>query len=269
MNRKYLTLGAIMALPFLVASPCYAAVVVDLGTAGDFRILAETGIHNTGTSSIVGDIGVSPYAAASITGFALGWGDPAHTFATSAQVVGKVYASDYADPTPAYVGTAVGDMGTAYTDASLRTADFTPGSASIGGSNFIPGVYYWSAPVTMDTDITISGSATDVWIFQMTGTFNTGSATTVNLSGGALASNIFWQVAGQTTLGTYSHFAGIILDQTGIALQTGATLDGRALAQTLVTLDGNTVIPEPCTVLLLGSGLVGLFASRRRSRSAA
>lgn len=261
MNRKYLILVAIVTLPFLAVSQGYAAPVVDLGTAGDFRILGETGITTTGATSIVGNIGVSPAAATTMTGFGLIM-DASGTFSTSSLVTGRVYAANYAPPTPAYLGTAVGDMQAAYTDAAGRLADFTPGSASIGGSNFIPGVYHWSAAVTMDTDITITGSATDVWIFQITGTFNTGSATTVNLSGGAQASNIFWQVAGQTTLGTTSHFVGNILDQTGIALQTGATLDGRALAQTLVTLDGSTIIPEPATLSLLVLG--GLALLRRR-----
>jgi hypothetical protein len=92
---------------------------------------------------------------------------------------------------------------------------------------------------------------------------------------GAQANNIFWQVADTTTLYGTSEFKGTILDKTLIAMQNGATLEGRMLAQTAVTLIGNTVIiptiqtvPEPCTVLLLGSGLAGLFAWRKRSRSA-
>jgi hypothetical protein len=89
--------------------------------------------------------------------------------------------------------------------------------------------------------ITISGSADDVWIFQISGDLTT-SAATSNLKGGAKASNIFWQVAGKATFGTTSHFEGIILSMTGITFQTGASFNGRALAQTAVILDGNKVV---------------------------
>lgn len=268
MNRKYLILVAIVALPLLAAGQSYASPV-DLGTAGNFAILAESGISTTGITSVVGNIGVSPAAATYITGFGLIM-DPSGTFSTSSLVTGRVYAADYAPPTPTNMTTAIGDMQTAYTTAAGLAADYTELYAgNIGGRTLAPGVYQWGTAVTIPADVTLSGGADDVWIFQIAGTLGISSATQVILSGGAQASNIFWQVAGQTTLGTTSHFAGNILDQTGIALQTGATLDGRALAQSLVTLDGNTVIPEPCTILLLGSGLVGLFASRKRSRSAA
>ena len=101
------------------------------------------------------------------------------------------------------------------------------------------------------------GGANDVWIFQIAGTLGISPGKMVNLSGGAQPNNIFWQVAGQTTLGTTSQFKGIILDQTAIVMQTGATLDGRALAQTAVTLDANAVtapVPEPATLTLMGLG---------------
>jgi hypothetical protein len=94
-------------------------------------------------------------------------------------------------------------------------------------------------------DVTISGSSTDVWIFQIAGTLDIASAKQVILSGGAQAKNIYWQVAGATTLGTTSVFNGNILAKTNIAIQTGATLNGRALAQTAVTLDKNSVNLPP------------------------
>ena len=272
MSCKCVILAAIVASPLLVASQSYASPV-DLGTAGNFVILAKSGISTTVGTSVVGDIGVSPIAATGITGFGLIL-DASNTFSTSSLVIGKVYAADYAPPTPASMTTAVSDMETAYTDAAGRAADFTElGAGNIGGMTIGAGVYKWGTGVTIPTDVTLSGGAGDVWIFQIAGTLDISSARMVILSGGAQANNIFWQVAGQTTLGTTSQFKGIILGQTAIVMNTGATLDGRALAQTAVTLDSNAVraavVPVPSAILLLGSGLVGLFASRKRSRSVA
>ena len=95
--------------------------------------------------------------------------------------------------------------------------------------------------VDISSDITISGNSTDVWIFQIAQNLTMSSAVNVILSGGALSKNIFWQVAGQATFGTTSHFEGVILSMTGITFQTGASLNGRAFAQTAVVLDGNVV----------------------------
>ncbi|OJI07864.1 hypothetical protein BK004_00255 [bacterium CG10_46_32] len=105
----------------------------------------------------------------------------------------------------------------------------------------VSGLYKWSTGVTIPTNVTLSGGANDVWIFQIAQDLTISSTTSVVLSGGAQASNIFWQVAGQTTLGTNSVFNGNILGQTAIILNTGATLNGRALSQTAVTLDANSV----------------------------
>jgi len=254
MNCKYLIVAAIVASPLLVPSRSHAATPVDLGTAGNFAILAKTGISTTGTTAIVGDIGVSPVAATGITGFGLIL-DASGTFSTSSLVTGKVYAADYAPPTPAHLTTAVGDMETAYTDAAGRAAGVTElGAGNIGGMTLAPAVYSWSTGVTIPTDVTLSGGPTDVWIFQIARTLGISAATKVILSGGAQAKHIFWQVAGQTTLGTTSQFKGIILDQTAIVMNTSATLEGRALAQTAVTLDSNTL--DSNSVAQAGSTLV-------------
>ena len=179
-----------------------------------------------------------------MTGFALVM-DPSGTFATSTLVVGKATASDYTAPTPANLTDAVNDMQAAYTDAAGRPADFTDlGAGDIGGMTLAPGVYKWGTGLTIPTDVTLSGGPASVWIFQVAGTLTTSSATKVILSGGATAGNVYWQVAGQTTLGTTSSFSGIILDETAIVMNTGATLDGRALAQTAVTLDAATVVEK-------------------------
>jgi hypothetical protein len=214
---------------------------VNLGTAGNFVILTKTGISTTGTTKIVGDIGVSPAQATYITGFALTL-PAASAFSTSALVTGKVYAPSYALPTPSNLTTAVSDMETAYTTAMGRASDVTElGAGNIGGLTLAPGVYKWGTGLLIPTDVTLSGSANDIWIFQIAQNLDISSAKNIVLAGGAQASNIFWVVAGQTTIGTGAVFNGNILDQTAIVLKTGAVLNGRALAQTAVTLDANAV----------------------------
>jgi len=214
--------------------------VVNLGASANYVILAKTEITNISTSAITGDLGLSPAATSYITGLAL---TNATGHATSPQVTGLIYAADMAVPTPVTLTTAINNMLTAYTDAAGRPfPDFTElSSGNIGGKTLVPGLYKWTTSVTMPSDVTISGSATDVWIFQIAGNLTMSSAVHVTLAGGALAKNIFWQVAGQTTLGTTSHCEGVILSMTGITLQTGASINGRALAQTAVVLDANVV----------------------------
>jgi hypothetical protein len=120
--------------------------------------------------------------------------------------------------------------------------DFTElGAGNIGGLTLRPGLYKWSSAVTIPTNVTLSGRSGDVWIFQIAQTLAISSGKQVILRGGASAKNIYWQVAGKTTLGTTSQFNGNILCKTAIVVQTGAKLHGRALAQTAVTLDANAV----------------------------
>jgi hypothetical protein len=219
-----------------------ALAAVNLRSAGNYVILSKSGISTTGTTSITGKIAVSPIAATAITGFGLIM-DHSNTFSTSSRVVGKVYAADYAVPTPSLLTTAVGDMQTAYNDAAGRTRpNYTElGAGNIGGMTLRPGVYKWSSAVTIPTNVTLSGTPHDVWIFQIAQTLNISAGKKVILSNGASPTNIFWQVAGQTTLGTTSVFNGVILGKTAIVIQTGARLNGRALAQTAVTLDANII----------------------------
>jgi hypothetical protein len=114
-------------------------------------------------------------------------------------------------------------------------------TGNLGGLTLAPGLYKWMSTVTIPTDVTIAGGANDVWIFQTSGDLSIAAAKNVVLSGGAQAKNIFWQVAGQATLGATSHFEGIILSKTAITLQTGASMTGRALAQSQVALDNNAI----------------------------
>lgn len=213
---------------------------VNLGASSNYVILAKSAINNSSTSTIVGDLGLSPAATSYVTGLAL---TNATGYATSAQITGKVYAADMASPTPTNLTTAVTNMITAYNDAAGRPSpDFIElATGNIGGKILTPGLYKWTTSVTIPSSITITGSATDVWIFQIAGNLSMSSAITITLAGGAQAKNIFWQVAGEATFGTTSHFEGNLLSMTGITLQTGATMNGRALAQTAVVLDGSSV----------------------------
>ena len=216
---------------------------VNLRSAGDFVILAKSGISTTGTTAITGDIGVSPIDSTGITGFNLVY-TTGSTYATSSLVTGRVYASDYASPTPDKMTTAVSDMETAYTDAAGRTnPDHTElGAGDVTSMTLAPGLYKWSTTLTISAaGVTLSGGANDVWIFQIAQNLNVADGAHVTLSGGAQASHVFWQVAGQATIGTTAAMNGIILSQTAIVLNTGATLDGKALAQTAVSMDANTI----------------------------
>jgi len=228
---------------WLAASP----PAVDLLSAGKFAVLAKTGISTTGTTSINGDIGVSPSAATTITGFGLIMSTTG-TFSTSTLVVGKVYASDYTAPTPTTMTAAILDMQTAYTDAAGRingtgVPDYLAlGAGDVTSLTLTRGIYKWGTGLLISAaGVTLSGSATDVWIFQIAGDLTVADGAIITLSGGALVSNIFWQVAGEVTLGTTAQMKGNILSQTLIAMNTGAKLNGRALAQSEVTLAANAI----------------------------
>ena len=217
-------------------------LAVDLGTAGTFVALAKSGISTVPTSTITGDLGVSPAAASSITGFPL-TPDSSNEFSTSPQVTGKLYAADYSSPTPMNLTTAVVDMQLAFTDAAGRAAGATElGAGNIGGLTISAGTYNWGTGVLIPTDVTLSGSATDVWIFQIAQDLTMSSGANIVLTGGALPQHIFWQVSGLVDIGTTAHIEGIILCQTSIAFETGASITGRMLAQSAITLDGSTVI---------------------------
>jgi hypothetical protein len=216
-----------------------------LGAAGNYVVLAKTAISSVASSSLTGDIALSPAAESFITGFAL---TDATGYATSTQVIGKVYAADQAPPTPSNLTTAVGNMEAAYTDAASRpTPDFLElGTGNIGGKTLAPGLYKWTSTVTIPSNVTISGGANDTWIFQTTGDLTEAAAMQVTLAGGALAKNIFWQVAGKVVIGANAHFEGVVLCKTDVTLQTSSSMNGRLLAQTQVALQKATVTqPAP------------------------
>ncbi len=223
--------------------------IVVLGSAGDFSILTKSGISSTGITSVQGDIGVSPAAASAITGFGLIMdtnGQSAHT-TIATHVTGKVYASDYAPPTPSKLTVAVADMETAYTTANNLVTPapvLEQGAGNITGLTLAPGLYKWSTGVLIDPDgsVTLSGGANDTWVFQIAQDLTLMSGAKVNLIGGAQAKNITWVVAGQAVLGTNTELYGTIMSKTLISLNTGSKVTGRLLAQTAVTLNTSTVV---------------------------
>ncbi|MEQ1532421.1 MAG: DUF3494 domain-containing protein [Sideroxydans sp.] len=230
-------------------------------TTNNFVVLATTGISdaNPVLGLITGNIGLSPAPGSAIT-----------VACSEMQGTSNIHASDAtyavvgfagcAVPTSGLVAQAILDLGTAYTAASDPATPAGVGAANLNvlagvlpaGTNFTPGTYTWGSNVNINGDITLTGGASDVWVFQVSGNLAIASGADVPtgvkvvLVGGAVPSNVFWQVAGASvTLGTYSTFNGNILTSpsTLIAIQTGAVLHGRALSGTAVTLDGSTVAP--------------------------
>lgn len=204
---------------------------IDLGSAADFAILAGAGVTNTGaTTRITGDVGSFP--TATIAGL------------TNANVIGTLYT--VASP---IVGTAKTDLTTAFNDAQSRSVNTISLPGQLGGLTLAPGLYVNASTsgisgtgangiLTLDA----GGNPNAVWIFQMGSTLITAPGTSIVLAGGAQAKNIYWSVGTSATLGTNSSFFGNILADQSITINTGATLDGRALTRVAsVTLDTNTV----------------------------
>jgi hypothetical protein len=217
---------------------------INLGTAEAFAILSKTGISATGSTSITGDIGVSPVSASYITGFGLIM-DSENTFSTSALVTGHIYASDYQVGTPALLTAAIADVLTAYQDGAGRTADYTElYTGDLSGKTLTSGVYMWSNDVLINTDLTLNGSSTDVFIFQIAGTLTMAANTQIILTGGVLPEHIYWVVADTIAIGVGADFQGIILSMTNVSMNTGASITGMIYAQTSVSLDA-TVVTQP------------------------
>ena len=222
-----------------------AARPVGLGAASAFVILAQGAVTNTPPSLISGDIGDSAATTAQMTGFA--WiADPSNTFSTSPQLVGRAYAADHVGTTPAVLTMAVRDMLLAFTDAASRTPDVSvTGAGNIGGMTLRPGVYRWTAALSIATPVTLNGSATDVWVFQVGAALDMAASARVELSGGARPENVFWRVGAAAALGAGAHCKGIIMADAAITLGAHASITGRLLSRTTVGLDTSSVVAPP------------------------
>lgn len=201
-----------------------------LGNAGRFVILAGSTISSTGATALTGDLGVSPGTA--VTGF------PPGTLTGMSYMGGANSAS------------AMTDLTTAFGDAAGRSVAAVVVVGNLGGLILPPGLYKSTSSLEISSgDLTLDAQGDDdaVFIFQVASTLSTTPGRKVILVGGAQATNIFWQVGSSATLGTTSSFQGTIMADQSITMNTGATLDGRALARIgAVTLDGNAVvIPSP------------------------
>jgi hypothetical protein len=208
-----------------IQSTIHAAV--NVAGAADIAILAGTAITNTGTTNITGNMGLSP--GTSIGGFPPGI------------LNGTQHIND------AIANQAKLDLTAAYNDAVGRTStDIVTLSGNIGGLTLSPGLYKSTSSLAISSgDLTFDakGNANAVFIIQIASTLTTTSGRKVILNGGALASNIFWQVGSSATFGTTSVFKGTVMAMESITFNTGATLDGKALARTgSIVLAGNTIV---------------------------
>jgi hypothetical protein len=248
------------AMIFMAAHRTLAAgpAPVDLKSAAPFTILAATTITTTGGAIINGNVGLTP-------GTGTGIGIPA------AQVNGTIYEVDDTGPAgavvdPTLLTAAMSDLTTAYNDAANRTpvptgAFLNPGAVfstgyDIGGDTLAPGLYKFGSGQTafMETDVTLTGGPNDVWIFQCGADLQVANGVHVILAGGAQPRNIFWQVSTSAVIGTTAVFNGNILAYTAITMNTGSTMNGRALASNAaVTYNGdNGTLSTPAAPIFTG-----------------
>ena len=195
------------------------------GVADNFAVLAYSTVTNeAGVTTITGDIGVSPLA--SVVGFPPGI------------VNGTIHKAD------ATAAQAQIDLAAAYTDAAGRTPFTTVTGDTLAGLNLPPGIYRGGA-LSLTTTLTLTGNATDVWIFQAASTLDTSAGSHIILGGTAKAANVYWVVGSSATLGENSFFEGNIMAYASITLYSGAQVEGRLLAKTAAVTLNTNIITKP------------------------
>ena len=217
---------------------------VNLGSAAPFAVLAKTGVTNVGNTVITGDLGVWPIAGTAVTGFS---GENA---GGPGKVIGTIQDNDTAGETLA-AKHGQSSLAIAIEDAKGRTGAFKSVNYNLGGSTLTPGLYRNGGILTISSgNLYLNGAG--VYIFQIATGLTVGVNTHVFLENGAVASNVFWQVGTQATLGSDVVFEGNILAGTAITMTDGTTLHGRALAQANVTLI-HDVVTVPTTQVRNGN----------------
>nr|VFJ60388.1 MAG: Protein of unknown function (DUF3494) [Candidatus Kentron sp. DK] len=234
---------ALLTAALVLPASVFALEPVNLGSTAGFAIVAASGVTNVTPSAVTGNIGLSPGPGAHITGLG------------PTEVRGTIYTTDATYPIanvavidPAGLAQVKTDLTNAYNDATNRTPVPTgtylnPGAGNLGGLTLGPGLYkFTGAALLSGSDLTLNGTANDVWIFQIGTALTVANGMHVTLAGGARAANIFWRVGSSAALGVDSVMQGTILADQSITLATHATLNGRALARLAnVTLQMNTI----------------------------
>jgi hypothetical protein len=225
---------------------------IPLASAENFSILAKTGITNTPPSNIHGNIGVSSTSGSGMTGFDF-TPDASLSFMTSVDVHGMAFASDYNDPTPATMATAIADMENAFSNAALRPiargANLNRGGGFISGSTFTPGIHTWSSDVNISENIYIKGNRDSVYIFHISGNLTLTNGVkmlfTADTQNGShpVPTNVFWLVNGAVLVGKGSLLHGIFLVTGDVLMLAGSVLKGRIFSLGSCSLDNVTVKP--------------------------
>ncbi|HUR47807.1 MAG TPA: ice-binding family protein [Candidatus Saccharimonadales bacterium] len=241
LNWPRLLPSIILGITLSGESPA-AELPVNLGSAANFGVLAASTVTSSGGTVITGDLGLWP--GTSVSGFPPG------------NVVGTKHVTDPA------AKAAEADLTIAFNDAAGRTTAPVPVAGNIGGLTLGPGLYKSTSDLSITSgDLVLDGQGDPnaVFIFQIATTLITTTGRQVILIGGAQAANVFWQVGSSATIGTSSGFKGTILADQSISLQTGASLQGRALARVAgVTLDNNAITVP---VLLNGGGQTNVVST--------
>jgi hypothetical protein len=219
-----------------------------LGSLCRYAILAETAITNTGTLDLTGDMGLSPTTFAAIVGFGLKL-DSKKAFSKSGLVNGEVFAADYRGGTTTEdLATDIRAMEALYTEMSTLPATTTLSGTSISGLVWTAGVYKYDGAITMaaDTNVTLTGCASSVFVIQSTGALTLGANAVIELVGGVQAKNVYWTAVG-ATFGTGAQFKGVLLSSTAATYGAGAEHFGHVYAQTAVTMGTEvTITAIPC-----------------------
>jgi hypothetical protein len=228
-----------------------AATTVQLGTAAPFAVLGGTAVTDVPTSTILGNVGLSPDPGSNITGL------------TQGEVTGTIYSTDGTGPAgnvnnPALLTQAKNDLTTAYVSAAGQTptSTFSAGDNQLGGQTLTPGVYAFghaaTANITASSPLVLNGEgdANAVFVFQASSDLITASGSVVELENGAQACNVFWQVSSSAALNSGSTFVGTIMALTSATLSAGVTVHGRVLVRNGdVTLNSDTIdAPTSCAV---------------------